>query len=152
MTRANTPTTVVPLDRFLTAGLSGDGVHWSVDRDVDLNVNLAHLDPGSRVAAHVNDEVDVLLVVPTGSGQILIDGSAHSLAPHVLVVVGRGTRRAMLASSDGLTYLTIHRSRPRLGITRRPSTQDAGGDPPCWAHLIEDDAEASGDPAENAGE
>jgi hypothetical protein len=48
--------------------LRGDGVHWTLERDADLNVNLVHLDAGHEVGAHVNDQVDVLVIGLDGTG------------------------------------------------------------------------------------
>lgn len=40
---------VFRLDETLRTDLNGDGVHWTLEGDSDLNVNLVHLDPGSGV-------------------------------------------------------------------------------------------------------
>ena len=53
---------------------AGDGVHWTLEPDSDLNANLVRLDPAHQMAEHVNDEVDVLLVALAGSGQIVLGG------------------------------------------------------------------------------
>ena len=117
----------VALDEIIAAQLAGDGVHWSLDAEADLNVNLAHLGPGSRVAAHTNDECDVAVIVLAGSGRLRLDRSDHELAPHVLALAPRGIERSITAEPDGLTYLTVHRRRGPLGIARSgaPTTDTA---------------------------
>lgn len=130
--------TVVALDAVVPDGAAGNGVHWALTDNPDLNVNLAHLDAGDAVASHVNDAVDVVVVVLDGAGVASVDGKEHDLAPHTLVVVPAGTERSLQAGGAGLTYLTVHRRRGPLTIGRQPDAADVGGDPPCWAHEHED--------------
>jgi quercetin dioxygenase-like cupin family protein len=108
---------VVPLDEILHADPNGDGVHWTLEADGDLNVNLVHLDPGSGVETHVNRELDVVVIVLEGNGRLRLDGTDHALAPHVLALMSKGTERSISAGPHGLSYLTVHRRRSPLGIT-----------------------------------
>jgi mannose-6-phosphate isomerase-like protein (cupin superfamily) len=120
-------------------GVEGDGVHWTLDGSGDLNVNLVHLDAGHGIGEHVNDEVDVVMVVLAGHGRLMVDGRSTDLAPHVVACVPRvSLRNVQAADGEGLDYLSIHRRRAPLGI--RPAA-DEGGDPACWAHLFDDDNE-----------
>jgi len=108
---------VVPLAEILRIDPDGDGVHWTLEAPGDLNVNLVHLDAGSRVETHVNSDLDVVLIVLVGNGRLSVDGTDHVLAPHVLAFVGKGIERSISAGSHGLSYLTVHRRRSALGIT-----------------------------------
>jgi quercetin dioxygenase-like cupin family protein len=72
---------------------------------------------------HVNDERDVLIVVVSGSGTIEVDGHPHSLAAHQAVLVEKGRRRPIRASSDGIRYLSIHTARGGLQVARRGRSQ-----------------------------
>ncbi len=118
------PPIVERLDR-LVAGLAGDGVHRSLaSSGGDLNVNLAHLDPGAAIAAHVNDEIDVLFVVLAGNGVLHIDDTAHVLVASTLAYVVRGVRRSIVAGDAGLTYLTAHRARGPLDVTGTSQADD----------------------------
>jgi quercetin dioxygenase-like cupin family protein len=115
----------------------GDGVHWTLETPSELNVNLVHLDPGHAIGEHVNAEVDVVIVVLAGRGQLTVDGHGTELAPHVVACVPkRSCRGVRAAEGEGLDYLSIHRRRGPLGIG---PAQDEGGDPACWAHLFTDD-------------
>lgn len=96
--------------------LAGDGVHWTLAGSADLNANLAHLDPGHAVGAHVNDAVDVLVVVLVGDGEVAVDHEVHPVHAHVVVHVPRGAHRTIRAGGSGLTYLTVHRRRGGLAI------------------------------------
>jgi quercetin dioxygenase-like cupin family protein len=115
-------------------GAEGDGVHWALEASGELNVNLVHLDAGHAIGEHVNDEVDVVIVVLTGRGRLTVDGRTTDLTPHVVACVPRASHRIVSAAGgQGLDYLSIHRRRPPLGIG---PTHDEGGDPACWAHLF----------------
>lgn len=110
---------VVAADLTSLLGAPGDGVHWTLERDGDLNANLVRLEPGHVVGEHTNSEVDVLVVGLAGGGHIVLDTTTVSLAPHVVVHLPKGVTRAIHAGPDGLTYLTVHRRRAGLSITRR---------------------------------
>lgn len=97
---------------------AGDGVHWTLDPSDDLNANLVRLEPGHVMAEHVNDEVDVLLVVLAGGGRAVVDASTVALRPHVVTHLAKGARRSVHAGSAGLAYLTVHRRRGGLTIRR----------------------------------
>ena len=92
---------------------SGDGPIWSVNSE-QLNVNLIRLPTGDGVAEHVNTEVDVVLVIFEGSGEIAVDGASYPLGPGLALVLPRGARRAMRCIAGPLVYLTCHRRRAGL--------------------------------------
>jgi quercetin dioxygenase-like cupin family protein len=104
----------------------GDGVHWTLDRPGDLNVSLVHLDAGHGIGEHVNEEVDVAIVVLAGRGRLTIDGDGVDLTAHVVADLPRMSRRSVRAADDeGLDYLSIHRRRRPLDI--RPGRADPRG-------------------------
>lgn len=116
MTEANH---LVELDAAIAAASGGrgaDGVHWTLERAGDLNANLVHLEPGHAIDEHVNDAVDVLVVVVAGAGTLTIAGSDQPLAPHAVVDVPKGTARRVRAGESGLWYLTVHVRRRGLHI------------------------------------
>ena len=125
-------------------GATGDGVHWALDGPGELNVSLVHLDGGHAIGSHVNDEVDVVVVVLAGEGVLTVDGTDTTLTAHVVAHVPRGTRRAIaaVAGGPGVDYLSVHRRRGPLTIG--PPAFDEGGDPACWAHLVEEGGTATG--------
>lgn len=105
---------VVDLGACPTAGASG--AVWSLPRSGDLDANLVRLAPGEVIDQHVNDEVDVLMFVQSGRGELVVDGRRHLLAADSLALVPRGARRAIAAGSPGVTYLTVHRRRGPMTI------------------------------------
>ncbi len=96
------------------------GVIWSLQESRDLNVNLVQFTEGEGVGEHMNDEVDVLLVGVSGSGEVLIDSTLHRLSSGTLILIPKGVRRSTRAISTNLAYLTVHQRRGPLQI-RVPS-------------------------------
>jgi quercetin dioxygenase-like cupin family protein len=71
------PDPVPPVElASLAAGGSHPGARWRLDGE-DLQANLVRLDQGGRIAPHRNDEVEVLVVVVSGRGELTLDGQAH---------------------------------------------------------------------------
>jgi quercetin dioxygenase-like cupin family protein len=110
---------VVAADLTALLAASGDGVHWTLERDSELNANLVRLEPGHVVGQHTNDEVDVVLLVLAGRGHVVLDTTTVTLTPNVVVHLPKGVARAIHAAPDGLAYLTVHRRRGGLAIGRR---------------------------------
>jgi quercetin dioxygenase-like cupin family protein len=96
------------------AGLAGGGSHlgarWRLDGE-DLQANLVRLGQGDRIQPHRNDELEVLVVVVCGRGELTVDGQVHQLAPLVVAHLPKGTVRAIAAVNGPLAYLSIHRRR-----------------------------------------
>jgi quercetin dioxygenase-like cupin family protein len=114
------PARPLPVD---LAQVAGDrGPLWGLQSD-DLNATLLAWPAGGGVAEHVNDEVDVLVVVLAGSLRARVDGAEHELAAGALLLVPRGTVRALDAGPAGARYLSVHRRRaplvPRPASARR---------------------------------
>ena len=88
--------------------LGHHGVIWSVTGPRQIEANLVVLGPGGRIDEHCNSSVDVLLVVLGGSGQMTVDTVLVPLALHSLVLVPRGSTRALTAGTEGIRYLSSH--------------------------------------------
>ena len=90
------------------------GVQWACESE-DLDVTLlAWLNPGSGVAPHVNDEVDVLLMVVGGAGEVTVEGVVHPLQAGEALLMPRGAARAIRCAGERFTYLSVHRRRRGL--------------------------------------
>ena len=75
---------VPPVDlASLVAGGNHTGALWRLDGK-DMQANLIWLGRGDRIESHRNDEVDVLVVVIDGRGELTLDGQVHPLAPMIL--------------------------------------------------------------------
>ncbi|HSO53810.1 MAG TPA: cupin domain-containing protein [Actinomycetes bacterium] len=105
------PDAIPPLDlASLAAGGNHPGALWRLDGE-DLQANVIRLDRGDCIEPHCNDEVDVLMVVILGRGELTLDGQVHQLAPMVAAHLPKGTVRAVEAVDGPLAYLSIHRHR-----------------------------------------
>jgi quercetin dioxygenase-like cupin family protein len=89
----------------------------------DLNVNLVRLLTDEYLEAHINTEVDVLLVGIAGAGTVELDGGNEPLNAGSAIYVPKNARRAIRANSQGVTYLTCHRRRGGLMPTPRNATR-----------------------------
>ena len=99
--------------------LGSGGAVWSLPHGGDLDANLVSLDAGGAIGLHVNNEVDVLMFVRSGSGSVTVDGETLPLGSDHLAWIPKGASRSVSAGSDGISYLSIHRLRGGLGITPR---------------------------------
>ena len=90
-----------------------DGAIWSHNSE-QLNVNLMRLSTGEGIPEHINGELDVLLVVFEGAGELRVGEDSHTLAPGIAVVIPRGAHRAIRCLQGPLVYLTAHRQRGGL--------------------------------------
>jgi len=95
---------------------AGSGPLWGM-ASTDLNATLLAWPAGHAIAAHVNDDLDVLLVVVAGSVTVTIGDTPHDLRAPAALLIPRGEQRAIRAGADGTRYLSVHRRRGRLQIT-----------------------------------
>jgi len=86
---------------------------WSC-ASADLNANLIVLDGEAGIPAHVNAELDVLIVGIAGEGTVEVDGAAHRLAASTAILIPKGTNRAIRCGGRRLAYLTCHQRRAGL--------------------------------------
>ncbi|MGW4002779.1 hypothetical protein ACWEGM_13055, partial [Streptomyces nigra] len=82
----------------------------------DVGVQLP---PGRRVDPHVEPDLDVLLLVVAGDGTVTGSGGEANLTTGGLLWLPRGSRRALAAGEQGLSYVTVHRRRPGMTIRSR---------------------------------
>jgi quercetin dioxygenase-like cupin family protein len=100
------------------------GVVWSLPRGGDLDANLVHLAAGAELGAHVNKEVDVLLIGVNGAGSVTVDNARYELRAGTIVAVPKDTRRHIAAEATcELLDLTVHLARPGLRIQPDPTTR-----------------------------
>lgn len=94
------------------------GVVWS-EVSEQLNLNLVKLDAGAEIGEHVNDEVDVAMIVVSGSGEIEIDGTIERFGTDDVVMARRGAVRTVRAHTR-LLYYTVHvrRDGPSIAASK----------------------------------
>jgi mannose-6-phosphate isomerase-like protein (cupin superfamily) len=97
------------------------GAVWSHSSS-DLNINVVVIDPQSPVGRHINNEVDVVMVVVGGSGLVQVGDKEIAVTAPQAVIIPKGTSRAIRSDDGRLAYLTIHRRRaglwPKAASTR----------------------------------
>lgn len=119
-----TKRTSTPLPRILvntcelTAGTGQadvTGAAWKLQvRERDLDANVIALPPGGSIDSHIGPDLDVLIHVLAGSGQLTTERGVLDLEPGALVWLPRRARRQFGAGPDGLRYLTVHQRRQAL--------------------------------------
>jgi uncharacterized protein (DUF2249 family)/quercetin dioxygenase-like cupin family protein len=120
--------TNAPLPRLLCNGTlvaadsDATGVAWTLKaRERDLDSNIIRLPPTGIIGRHAGPDVDVLVHVLAGTGELATENGAVALAPGALVWLPRRSSRQFTAGSDGLSYLTVHQRRQALTLTTRTS-------------------------------
>lgn len=114
---------LVDLPHLARAG-RGQKPAWAY-QSADLSLNLISCTAGQGVGAHVNTEVDVVIVVIDGTGSIDIDGHRYPVQPGQAVIIPKGCQRATRCDGDHFSYLTCHRRRAGLMPTvPRPLERD----------------------------
>ena len=96
-----------------------EGAVWRIDiAQRQLDANVIRLGPDGRIDTHVGPDLDVLVHILRGSGEVVTATGPVAVTPGALVWLPRKSRRAIVAGSQGLTYLSVHQRRPGLTITR----------------------------------
>ncbi|NTU83894.1 MAG: cupin domain-containing protein [Chloroflexales bacterium] len=94
-------------------GVEYDGPAYSANSE-QLNVNLLRLADGASIPQHINDEVDVLVVIIQGTCKLIVDNEMTVLRTGMAAVIPRGHLRALRCTMGPLVYLTCHRKRAPL--------------------------------------
>lgn len=104
-----------------TAGEGETGAIWKLqEAHRDLDSNIIALAPEGTIDAHSGPDLDVLIHVLAGSGQLATDLDTLELTPGALVWLPRRSRRQFTAGPDGLRYLTVHQRRQSLVLDAPP--------------------------------
>ncbi|HEY0867904.1 MAG TPA: cupin domain-containing protein [Fimbriimonas sp.] len=90
-----------------------NGALWGTECE-DLDATLVSWQPDRGVDLHTNNEVDVVMVVLEGSGEVRRGDDSLSVGPGTVLVIPKGTPRQVSAGPDSLTYLNVHKRRRRL--------------------------------------
>ncbi|MFJ8584361.1 cupin domain-containing protein [Streptomyces sp. NPDC093595] len=100
-------------------GSSATGALWRLaEPGRQLDANVIRIPPGRRVEPHTEPDLDVLLLVVAGEGDLVTMEGARPLRTGSLTWLPHGSTRGLVAGSAGLSYLTVHRRRPGLSIRR----------------------------------
>jgi quercetin dioxygenase-like cupin family protein len=91
----------------------GRGPQWGVETE-QLNATILLWEKGHGLEAHINQELDVVLVVLEGEGEAFVEDETIRLRAGMVLPIAKGLVRAITATSERLTYASIHRRRPGL--------------------------------------
>jgi mannose-6-phosphate isomerase-like protein (cupin superfamily) len=109
------------VDGELIDALAGSGPGPVFGRELeDLNLTLLAWPAGHENKAHVNNEVDVVTVVLSGTGAAVVGGEEHVLFAGAVLIIPKGTERSLRSTSEDFRYLNIHKRRKRLMPTMGP--------------------------------
>jgi len=93
------------------------GSLWKLEMgERQLDATIIRMRAEDRIAAHLGPDLDVLMFVVAGAGELITSIGSTSLQPGDLVWLPRGSERSFRAGSPGLSYLTVHPRRPALQI------------------------------------
>jgi quercetin dioxygenase-like cupin family protein len=90
----------------------------------DLNVNMLRFTGERGIDAHVNREVDVLIVALDGEGLLTVGGTPTPLTAGDAVIVPKGTERSIRSNGGRFAYLTCHGQRRGLMPTVKKKSAD----------------------------
>jgi uncharacterized protein (DUF2249 family) len=91
---------------------------WKLQaRERDLDSNIIRLPPTGIIGRHTGPDVDVLVHVLDGTGELATENGTVALTPGALVWLPRRSSRQFTAGTDGLSYLTVHQRRQALTLT-----------------------------------
>ncbi len=99
---------------LLARAAGGVGPGWGAETE-DLNCTLLRWKAGHQIAPHVNQEVDVIMVVLEGSGVVSVDGVERQISRGWVAVIPKGAERSVTCSTE-MVYLNIHKRRPKLQV------------------------------------
>jgi uncharacterized protein (DUF2249 family)/quercetin dioxygenase-like cupin family protein len=124
--------TATPLPRVLvnTRELAASppdvtGAAWKLEvLRRDLDANLIALPPNATIDAHLGPELDVLIHVVAGDGQLVTETESIQLEAGAVVWLPRRSQRQFTAGPEGLRYLTVHQRRQAL-VLNAPGARGA---------------------------
>ena len=96
------------------------GSAWRLEpAERGLDANVIVLPAGDEIKAHTGPELDVLIVVLSGSGTLETAADPVTLTPGGIVWLPPRSRRRFVAGPDGLRYFSVHARKPGLSIRSR---------------------------------
>jgi quercetin dioxygenase-like cupin family protein len=95
-----------------------DGPQWSHE-STDLDLTLLRWQAQHQIPAHVNDEVDVLVIGVAGAGDVVVGAAVYRLASGLALLIPKGVERSLRAGDAPWSYLSVHRRRRGLWPTVR---------------------------------
>lgn len=124
LTDANLPRILCNTDAVAASSPAADagGAVWKLEAaQRHLDANLIRLQPDAQIARHAGPDLDVLMHVLAGTGELSTETGSLALEPGALIWLPRRSTRQITAGPGGLSYLTVHPRRPALSIDAAPA-------------------------------
>ncbi len=100
-------------------GATQSGPIWSHE-STDLDLTLLTWAAQEGITAHINDEVDVLLIGVAGAGEVTVNGEVYRLSPGQMLLIPKNAERSLRCTEERWSYLSLHRRRrglwPTVGV------------------------------------
>lgn len=104
-----------------TSDQQAGGSIWQLEPGArGLDSNIIALPPNAEIAEHIGPNLDVLIFVLAGAGELYTELSTIPLEYGALVWLPRKAQRRIAAGPEGLRYLTVHQRKPTLNISAKP--------------------------------
>ena len=117
LTEADVPRPLCDTTAVLDGAADATGAVWKLEiADRHLDANVVRLQPGGRIDSHRGPDLDVMMHVLSGDGQVETETGTVPLSAGQLVWLPRRSRRSITAGPAGLAYLSVHPRRPGLAI------------------------------------
>ncbi len=92
------------------------GPIWSHESS-DLDLTLLSWGAQQGISAHINDEVDVVLIGVAGVGEVIVNNEVYRLAPGQMLLIPKHAERSLWCTEARWSYLSLHRRRRGLWPT-----------------------------------
>lgn len=100
-----------------------NGAIWKLEpADRDLDANVISLAPEQNIGAHAGPEIDVVLHVLSGSGELISNQEHIELVPGDIIYLPARSPREFIAGPSGLAYFSVHQRKHTTGLM--PSRRD----------------------------
>jgi uncharacterized protein (DUF2249 family)/quercetin dioxygenase-like cupin family protein len=101
----------------------GAGALWKLEMsDRHLDANIVRMLPEGRTETHFGPDLDVLLFVLAGAGDLITEVTRVQLVAGDIAWLPRRSQRSFVAGSVGMSFLTAHSRRPALSIGASPTS------------------------------
>lgn len=98
------------------------GSIWQLEPGArDLDANIIALPANDEIGLHIGPNLDVLILVLQGSGELHTEVSMIPLVQGQILWLPRNAQRRFVAGPNGVQYFTVHHRKPTLNITAGPS-------------------------------
>lgn len=116
------PQLVGDVAEVLAAPSDASGSIWKLEPHTrGLDCNIIAIAPGEEIGRHEGPELDVVIVVLEGAGELETEGETIALQQGSMVWLPKLSVRRFVAGYQGLRYFSVHTRKRGLQIGRPPA-------------------------------